>query len=98
MSCTSLTTYVPGKQSNRGIVLLARRISRCYPASKDERSNQGTKLHSSHTGNTNATCSARTKSYARTLHHHTPELPMPCVMIPSNIHTLPIRRNYQRHV
>ncbi|CAL8997747.1 unnamed protein product, partial [Prunus brigantina] len=58
-----------------GIVWLARRISRCYPASRDKRSNRGTKLHSSHTGTSNAMCSSNTKSYARRLHHHTPEIP-----------------------
>ncbi|CAL8121133.1 unnamed protein product [Prunus armeniaca] len=80
------------------MVWLASRISRCYPTSRDEQSNRGAKLHSSCTGTFNAMCSSNTKSYAHRLHHYTPEIPMPCVMIPSNIHNLPIRRKFQRRV
>ncbi|CAB4269531.1 unnamed protein product [Prunus armeniaca] len=68
---TMYLNYEAGKFSKSkgigGIVWLARRISWYYPASRDERSNRGMKLHSSHAGNTNVTCSSNTKSYARKL-------------------------------
>ncbi|CAL8124203.1 unnamed protein product [Prunus armeniaca] len=67
-------------------------ISCCYPASKDERSNRGTKLHSSHAEKSNAMCSSNTKSYAHRLHHHMPEIPTPRVMIHNNSQGLTHRK------